>query len=155
MNLIYDTSMTEEQARLKSLKLVHKLTWNQIAAILGVSVHTVKAWSLPDKSAAARSPGPCCVELLELKLQTLHGDKHLHTQDTPTNYTADEPDHRITLKASLNNGVYLADSIDDTCTTLDQETFYTSLDSLGAGTVICAEVDAEMYSKIDSDYGIN
>ena len=149
--------MTEEQVRIKSLKVIHKLTWNQIAALLGVSAHTVMQWAKPETSRNSRSPGPCCVELLELKLQPLKGGKHLHTQDTPSNYTADEPpvDHRITLKASADLGVYLADSIDDTCTTLDQETFYTSLDSLGAGTVICAEVDAEMYSKIDSDYGIN
>ena len=66
----YTTPMTEEQDRLKAIKREHKLSWQQIAELVGVSLSTARSWSRnPVTDKSARSPGPCCLELLELKLK--------------------------------------------------------------------------------------
>lgn len=72
--------------KIKQLKADHGLTWPQIAEMLGVSAHTVNSWSQNPTHKSARSPGPCCVELLELKLGLRRQSNYADNADNAPNY---------------------------------------------------------------------
>ena len=63
------TLNNDKQSRLRRIKAAHNLTQQQIATLVGVSIHTVNQWFKPTTTKNHRSPGPCCLELLELKLK--------------------------------------------------------------------------------------
>lgn len=61
---------------------------------------------------------------------------------------------KIKVAADTASGVYKVDEFDG-APTLEQQDFYESLRTLKDGEQIFAELDAEMYKRIEDEYGVH